>query len=263
MTEQTNKSDRVVSSHDFYQALKKLPEVKLIKFGIKGIDNVLGGFALGDLITVSGFTGFGKTTLAQTISFNLGQQDITTIWFSYELTSRQFFNKYTEDNVPLFYLPINKKPYDINWIEEKIIEAKSKFNIQAAFIDHLHYVVPMATNSNVKQNRGDIVGDAMRTLKLMAVKHNVAIFLMAHTKQPKDNNSPVIGDLRDSSFVGQESDIILIMHRPSVRGKRDEYENYGTCTIAKQRDGGHHGKIKLEVHNNMFYDPINLEDEKE
>jgi len=214
------------------------------------------------LITVSGFTGFGKTTLAQTISYNLGQQKIRAMWFSFELTARQFFSKYTEDDLPLFYLPTNNKPYDLEWIEKKIIEAKTKYDIKIAFIDHLHYLVPMVTNSNIKQNKGDIVGDTMRTLKLLAVKYDIAIFLMAHTKQPKDNNSPVIGDLRDSSFVGQESDIILIMHRPSKRGKRDEYEDYGTCTIAKQRDGGHYGKIKLEVHNKMFYDPITAEDEQ-
>ena len=260
MIEQNNKSDKVVSSHSFYQAIKKLPPEKLIKFGIRGLDAIIGGFSLGNLVVVSGYTGYGKSSFCQTISFNLGQQDIKTIWFSYELTSRQFFNKYTEDNIPLFYLPINNKPYDLRWIEEKIIEAKTNFGISVAFIDHLHYVVPMISGT---QSKSEVVGDAMRTLKLMAVKHNVAIFLMAHTKQPKDNYSPVIADLRDSSFVGQESDTVLMMHRPNKRGKRDEFEDFGTCSVVKHRDGGIFGKVKLEMHNKMFYDPINLEDEKE
>ena len=150
--------------------------------------------------------------------------------------------------------------HDLVWLEKKIAETNQTHNVKVVFIDHLHYVVPMLTGDLKKS---DAIGDTMRRLKQIAVKYNIVIFLMAHTKQPKDQLAPTLGDLRDSSFVGQESDAVYVIHRPAKRGKRDEFEEFNYFTIIKQRHTGVIGKkIKLEMHNKMFYDQIDLEDER-
>jgi replicative DNA helicase len=253
--------DRIVTSHEFYEEVKKLPVEKRYNFGIGSVDKITEGFTQGDLIVVSGFTGHGKTSICQTISYNLSQDDIPTLWFSFELSARQFFNKYKDKTVPLFYMPKRNKPYDLEWLDKKIAESKEKFGAKVVFIDHLHYIVPMLGG---ELKKSDLIGDTMRRLKQMAVKYEVVIFLMAHTKQPKDQLAPTLGDLRDSSFVGQESDAVYIIHRPTKRGKRDEFEDFNYFTVVKQRHTGVIGqRIKLEMHNKMFYDQINHEDEKE
>jgi len=252
--------DRIITSHEFYEEVKAMPPEKRYLFGIKSIDSVTEGFTHGDLIVVSGYTGHGKTSLCQTISYNLGQEEVPSLWFSYELSARQFFNKYKDKTVPLFYMPKKNRPYDLVWLEKKIAETNQTHNVKVVFIDHLHYVVPMLTGDLKKS---DAIGDTMRRLKQIAVKYNIVIFLMAHTKQPKDQLAPTLGDLRDSSFVGQESDAVYVIHRPAKRGKRDEFEEFNYFTIIKQRHTGVIGKkIKLEMHNKMFYDQIDLEDER-
>ena len=255
-----NMDDKIITSHDFYNEIKAMPPEKRYSFGIKKIDFLTEGFTHGDLIVVSGYTGHGKTSICQTISYNLSQQDVPSLWFSYELSARQFFNKYKDNAVPLFYLPRKNKPYDLEWLEKKICEANEQKQVKVVFVDHLHYIVPMLTGDLKKS---DAIGDTMRRLKQMAVKYQIVIFLMAHTKQPKDKLMPTLGDLRDSSFVGQESDAVYIIHRPAKRGKRDEFEEYNMFTVIKQRHTGVIGKsVKLEMHNKMFYEEINLDDER-
>jgi len=252
--------DKIVTSHEFYDEIKALPAEKRYSFGIASIDKLTEGFTHGDLIVVSGFTGHGKTSICQTISYNLGQKEISTLWFSFELSARQFFNKYKDKTVPLFYLPKKNKPYDLNWLDQKISECQKNFGVKVVFIDHLHYIVPMLGG---ELKKSDLIGDTMRRLKQMAVKYEMAIFLMAHTKQPKDQLAPTLGDLRDSSFVGQESDAVYIIHRPTKRGKRDEFEEFNYFTIVKQRHTGVIGqRRKLEMHDKMFYDQIDYESER-
>lgn len=252
--------DRIITSGEFYKEVEALPPEKRYSFGISKIDYLTEGFTHGDLVVVSGFTGHGKTSICQTISYNLGQKDVLAMWFSFELSARQFFNKYKGKTVPLFFMPKKNKPYDLEWIDEKIAEGVTDHKVKVVFIDHLHYVVPMLGGQHKKS---DMIGDTMRQLKQMAVKYNIVIFLMAHTKQPKDQLTPTLGDLRDSSFVGQESDAVYIIHRPAKRGKRDEFEDYNIFTIVKQRHTGVIGKaIRLEMHNKMFYDEIDSENER-
>lgn len=252
--------DRIVTSHDYYKAVQALPPEKRYNFGIGSIDALTEGFTHGDLISISGFTGYGKTSISQTISYNLSKQNIQTLWITYELSARQFFNKYKNIDVPLFYMPRKNNPYSLDWVEERIVEGMQKHNVKIIFIDHLDYVVPMVADGG---NRTEMIGHTMRTLKDIARKYELVIFLMVHTKQPQDTMPPTLGALKGSSFIGQESDAVYIMHRPTKRGKRDEFEDYGTFITIKQRHTGIIGKtIKLEMHNKMFYDQINIDDEK-
>ena len=160
----------------------------------------------------------------------------------------------------MFYLPRKKDLYDLDWVENRIVEGMQKHNIKIIFIDHLDYIVPMAIPGG---NRTEMIGHTMRTLKTMATEYEIVIFLMVHTKQPKDTMAPGLESIKGSSFIGQESDAVFTMHRPAKRGQRDEYEDYSIFNILKHRDTGFIGhKVKLEMHNKMFYDQISMDDER-
>lgn len=253
-------SNELVKSTDYAEEIKLLPPEIRNDFGIGSVDNITGGYAKGELIVSTGYTGHGKTTFFQSISYNMAKKGIKMIWISYELTSRQFFSKYPNE-VPEFYMVRENKPYDLAWIEEKIIEGKEKYGIEAIFIDHLHYVV------NMDQEKGSqytlLVGDTMRRLKQMAVYHDITVFLIAHTKQPNDSESPGLGSIRDSSFIAQESDAVYSVQRKRKRGS-DDYEELTTFFVLKQRSRGEHmGKTtKLAFHKGMLFDEIDYESER-
>jgi replicative DNA helicase len=252
--------DEIISSHDFYKKVAAMPPEQRYMFGISSIDYMTEGFAHGDLIVITGYTGHGKTTFCQTVAYNLGQKDIPTLWFSFELSARQFFNKYKDKTIPLFYLPSKNKPYDMLWLQKKIIEAKEKFKVKVVFIDHLHYITPMLSG---EQRKHEVIGDIMRELKIFTAANDIAVFIMAHTGKPKDDLSPTLADIRDSSFVAQEADAVYSIHRPAKRGRHGEVEDFNLFTIIKQRHNGNIGKpTKLEIHNQMFYDKANLTQER-
>ena len=46
----------------------------------------------------------------------------------------------------------------------------------------------------------------MRNLKIIAKKYDIAIFIMAHTGKSREDGTVGIDNIRDSSFVAQESD---------------------------------------------------------
>jgi replicative DNA helicase len=217
--------DRVMSSHDMSQALREEDQPILIKSGIPTLDNYIDGFEGGELTVISGLTGNGKTLLAQTLTRNFDEQGIKSLWFSYEVMPANFLRAFGED-LPLFYMPARLTGNSLTWINTRIHEAKLKYDIKAVFVDHLHFIVEM--------NRGNIsveIGAVMRTLKKIALKFNVAFFLIAHTMKCKPDTELGIGDTRDSSFIEQEADNVFYIWRTKK-------ESQAILKIAKNRRNG-------------------------
>lgn len=223
--------DKIVSSEEMLKIVEErgTPDV-MLNSKIPILDKTLGGFVGGELIVVSGITGEGKSLLCQTLTSNMAQQKINTLWFTYEMPPQYFIKKFGE-NTPLFYLPKELKTNTTNWLEERILEAKLKFDVQAIFIDHLHFLVDLAKIGNPSLEIGSIV----RNIKKIALKHNIVIFLIAHTTKIKSGFEELgLGDIRDSSFIEQEADTVLyIWRKTEVDGIK--VENRSVLKIAKNR----------------------------
>lgn len=245
--------DKVISSYelDDYYKTNSIIEGK-IRTGLFGLDNLIKGFNAGEVITVSGRTGCGKTSLTQTFTHNFAVRQISCLWFTYEMQTRYFLNKFPEgERFPLFYLPRQLTESSLSWIERRIIEAKLKYNTEVIFIDHLHYLMPMTFQGNVSL----MIGSIMRELKKLAIKHNVVIFIIAHTEKIRvENIKPSLSWIRDSSFVAQESDDILIINR--IDYDEDEAicntNNESSLWLLKNRREGLRGKIQLKYIDRLF-----------
>ena len=172
------------------------------------------------------------------------------IWFSYEMPPRQFLSKFKE--LPTFFLPRQLLSKDLLWIENRVFEAKLKYGIQSVFIDHLHFLVDIEKIRNPSLEIGSIV----RNVKKMAVKHNVVIFLLAHMKKVRIEmgKEPDIDDLRDSSFIAQDSDGVMMVLREheNINGEK-VFTNRTKLYIQVHRRAGIMGKrINLIYKDNEF-----------
>lgn len=242
--------DRVISSHEFKRDLEKTKDRRLHSFKSQfpKLDKITEGFETGELIVISGYTGHGKTSFCQSLTVNFEKQGINTLWFSYEMPARQFLLKF--QNLPLFYLPKELKESTLKWIEDRIIEAKIKYDIRVVIIDHLHFLLDFIRTKYPSLEIGTIV----RSLKALAMTHNLVIFLVAHTSMPKGKGSPGLGDIRDSSFITQEADSAMVIQRILPRGK-NIYGNDAWLTILKHRRMGTIGrKVKLLYKDKQFYE---------
>jgi len=246
--------DEVVSSYDAERHyLDHAPPLFSVKTGIITLDRMTEGFCNGELITISGLTKHGKTTLAQTFTTNFGKQEINPVWFSYELPGRIFLKKFPK--LPLFYLPLQMTESGLKWIEAKIQESIVKYGSKAVFIDHLHYLVPMSAAVNMSL----MIGAVMRELKKMTLKYNIIIFIIAHTKKLSYNKKPDLDDIRDSSFISQESDFVLMINRRTdeviIDGEKEMiFTKEAKLFLLANRRNGNQGVIKLRHENNTFFE---------
>ena len=205
--------DKVITSHELQarlDAVKKSPYI-CVKTGINGIDAAIESAQDGELYIISGPTKNGKTLLAQTFTKNFSNAGEYCTWFSYEVPGRQFLSQFPL--LPMFYLPQKNKAQDFTWFMERCIESFIKYNSRIIFIDHLHYLIDMARVKNPSLDIGTIV----RRIKRFAVDNDFVIFLLCHIGK-NEAEQLSYRDLRDSSFIAQESDCVIMVKRTPDKG---------------------------------------------
>ncbi|HPC02523.1 MAG TPA: DnaB-like helicase C-terminal domain-containing protein, partial [Syntrophales bacterium] len=208
--------DRVISSLEMAEEIRarRKPTVKFFS-KIPALDRLLDGFEPGELVAISGPTKHGKSLLAQTLTVNFLEQQVFTLWFTFELPPKQFLERFG-DRTPLLYLPRIHRQANLKWLLDRIRESAAKYHTQAVVIDHLHYVFDIGRSKNPSID----IGTTIRTLKSLAVEMELVIFVLCHTVKAKADGGDVgYEGIRDSSFVGQESDVVLVVQRRPEKGE--------------------------------------------
>lgn len=239
--------DRVVSSVAMAAMLDSLPPVSKYLTGFPVLDEAIGGFEVGELIVISGPTAMGKTLLCDSIVANLNETELRSVFFTFEVTPSKFIENHREHKTCL-YLPLQHKASDLSWLRDRAEEAIEKYNVCAIFIDHLHYVIDMRS----KQNMSLEIGATMRFLKRdIAIALNKPVFIVCHASKVPVGQAMTMDHLRDSSFVAQEADTVLLVTRRYDKDlfgktKTSMLDGLATVTVAKARRTGVMG-IKIKV----------------
>ena len=239
--------DRIVSSVAFSRMLETLPPVLKHCTGFPKLDEAIQGFEVGELIVVSGPTAMGKTLLCDSIVANMNNDNARSVFFTFEVTPSKFIENHREPKTCV-YLPLQHKASNLRWMVERVEEAIEKYDVKAVFIDHLHYVIDMRSQNNMSLE----IGATMRSLKRdVAIALNIPVFIVCHASKIKQGESMTMDHLRDSSFVAQEADTVLLMTRRydvDLFGKSQKsmLQGLATLTVAKSRRAGTMGlKIKM------------------
>jgi replicative DNA helicase len=223
-----NGKDQVLSSVQMQQELKKEPTNLIrVRSPFPSLDNLIGGFQSGELIVISGPTKMGKTLLAQTLTVNFNNQRRRVLWFSFEVPVRQFLSQFP--SLPKIYLPGKLRYYDPDWLSDRVYECYLKHGTKIIIIDHLHYLAELQGMRNTNQEIGAIT----RQLKQLAVQGNFIVFLLANITKVRSDSDVGYKDIRDSSFIPQESDCVLMIRRTPNSG-----ENAATLQVEFHRRTG-------------------------
>lgn len=254
--------DRVVSADEKWTEVREeqasRPPFRALS-GIKTLDDTIGGFRKGRLIVLSGPPKNGKSACCMTISKNFTQQGIKSLWLEYELMYDEFFDSYPGTKEGLqFFTPNYMYSGNLEWVENRIIEAKKKFGIEAVFIDHLDFLRDPKDLRKVEQNMSSYVGGIVQKLKSIAVQQELIMFLMAHLRKTNwtSNELPKTEEIRDSGQIPQLADIVMMMMRQRADRTSDEiyHENFATLGVMENRQTGKTKKINLQLRDKEFFE---------
>ena len=197
--------------------------------GIGSFDEAMaGGWRGGELVVVSGPTKNGKTSYCQYLSANLARQQVKSLWFSYEMNPFYLNQKFTEKMVPsqnkmkFIWSPVELVENNLEQMFKQAQDGKARENIKVIFIDHLHYLIPLGNNS---ENTSLLIGGIARELKKFAVREDMVVVLIAHSRRLYQNETLGLSAIRDSAMVACEADYVFMVDRKPKSNLKTEYQD--------------------------------------
>lgn len=220
--------DKIVHSHDLIEQIDALEKEDRYKTGIAKLDDTLDGFRSNQLIVIGSAPKSGKTQfsveLANRIQQTSGQK---CTMFLFEETAPEVLFKFKKkgQELPSFYTPADIIDYNIDSVYRKMIEAWAKHDSKVFFIDHLHFLLDM------KAARLDLsIKEVMQELKRFTKTHGFTIFLITHLKMGNFNEPPGVEAIRDSSFIAQYADTVIMLWRERVPNGNTGHSNVTEST---------------------------------
>ena len=235
-------------------AVKKIFEVaeefrplgKPIMTGMQDFDDAMdGGVRGGELITISGMSGHGKTSYALWLTKKITDSGVPTLWFTYEMNPWYLKEKFVAlgaDSSLAAYVPIEHSANSDTFIKTHILDAMEKHGCKVVFIDHLHYLIPPDNEQNISL----VIGGVVRKLKQLAVETDAIIYLIAHMRKLQMGEKVDVSAVRDSALIINESDYVYLVERLKRKEKSrlqellpgDDMTDVSRITLAKNRRTG-------------------------
>jgi replicative DNA helicase len=251
-----------------YKRRKKDGSFKGINMGVPEFDKLTKGMQPHEYISVVGWQGTGKSTLAQLIAFNAYMQNVSPLFFSLEMEAdalqRKFdilgmnHNKEQKDALPYDSL----KGYTLTKAEEKKFEEHDKWKRERAekagaeimivddigkpTIDRVHaeivrrapglvivdYVSLMETPSKIN-SMWEQVTYLTKGLKRIARGLKVPVIGIAQTNINSAEEGAKLQNISYSRSIGQDSDIVLGLFQDEDMRKLKQMQ----LRMLKNRDG--------------------------
>ena len=256
--------------------------------GLRDLDEKLGGLHKSDLLIIAGRPSMGKTALATNIAFNAAkkfQQDgkkTSVAFFSLEMSSEQLstrilaeqsriksndirrgrisedqFDKFIESSKDNSELPlyIDETPaISIAALSNRARRMKRIYGLDLIVVDYIQLMT--AVNSR-RDGRVQEISEITQGLKALAKELSVPVLALSQLSravEQRDNNKPLLADLRESGSIEQDADVVMFVYREAYylerkeprpatveyaewQAKMSEVSNMAEIIVGKQRHG--------------------------
>lgn len=252
-------------------ALNRLEQIQAsdgetgVRTGFADLDRMMSGLKPGQLITVAGRPGLGKSTLAMDVVRSaVLHQGVGAAVFSLEMSHDELAMRFlsatagvrfermragtlTDDDwaqvarasaalseAPLFLDDSpNMTPTEIR---TKARRLKQRHDIGVIVVDYLQ----LMTSGKKVESRQVEVSEFSRQLKLLAKELEVPVVAVAQLNRESDKRTdkkPQLSDLRESGSIENDSDAVVLIHRPDAFERDDPRMGEADLILAKQRNG--------------------------
>lgn len=234
--------------------------------GFSLFDKRSGGLQTSDLIIIAADSSQGKTSLAIKLAMNCG---CPVAFYSMEMKKEQvaarmisiesgipsneiLYSKLLNEQIKVIDKGVSQviqKPIyfddrstsNIDTILSSIRMMKIKYGIKGVIVDYLQIL-----NVNMKgANKEQQMGDVARRLKNIAKELDIWVIALSQLSRDSQNPAPSIARLRDSGQIAETADMVILIYRPEIYGKKypDEFsdkstENTALIDVAKGRNTG-------------------------
>ena len=245
--------------------------------GIDELDERINGIGNESLVIVAGAPSMGKTLFCQTLASNIGvDQKKNVMFFSLEMSEIELFERFVSGvgNVPAKELRSarldtqafgrvenaltelrNSGIYITDQPKQSVGQIRAK--VRRHKLKHPDLAVIMVDYLGLmklgKADRHDIaIGNITRDLKELAKEVKVPIILCCQANRYKAPFRPNMSNLKDSSCIEADADLILFVHRQEVLEPETLLKGVTELIIAKDRHSDGNGTIYLEKVNGKF-----------
>ncbi len=254
-------------SEDIQPALEYIfSETAALKTGFLMLDATLGGLKAGQLILLAGTTRTGKTAFALNVAFNASAAGRRVIVFSLEMGKNELIQRLIaiKSGINAYEQRGNREDTDLLYeyleaaerLKELPIYIDDKGGVTLEYIRSQCYAVKPdliiidylgLIHTDRRNTREQEVSELTHGLKAFAKEIDCPILLLCQLNRRADyreSGSPRLSDLRESGAIEQDSDVVLLLHRPALT---DDSADKNVCIldVAKNRNGVQ-GKIPLK-----------------
>lgn len=223
----------------------------------------------GQLVTVGAATGGGKSLLGMNLAAHVAlTRGRPVLVASMEMGGSELMARLTasEASVDLDRL-VRRQLTDADWA--KVLKASDRMQNARNFIlddspaltvgkirarmrwmascgnpaamvvaDYLQLLTPESSGGKEK-SRAIEVAELSRNLKLLAMEFEIPVVALAQFNRNAVGRQPLVSDFKDSSAIEQDSNVIILMHRPLAEDGTDTGDRAGEIDliIAKNRNG--------------------------
>lgn len=242
--------------------------------GYEALDDMLGGFRVGDMVVLGGRPSMGKTALGCNLTLRAIQQGHSVLFMSLEMSSLLVADRFASihSKVPLHHMQkgtatsderkafvastseLSGMPLSIDDCSSRTVgeigaiarRHKRKYGLGLLVIDYLQLLAP----ENPRDSRQDQVSLMSRRVKHLARELACPVVCICQLNREVAKNSdtrPRLHHLRESGAIEQDADTVLLVHRESYYSHQHPPAGQGDpaeLIVAKQRNGPT-GTVKL------------------
>lgn len=234
LAEQAEKRTEIVTDNSEKYLQEFYKEFETVPTGFERLDNLLcGGFVEGTIAAIGARPSTGKTTFA--INILKACLEAKSVFFSLEMSGRMIYDRIMADNLEIEYGRVHKHRLDKSEFEKvkKTLEAYRNVTViddlyeveritsyvyghrpKFAIID---FVQIISTQKKFADNRQRIDYISQQLKKCAKETKCCFIVLSQVTRGGKDE--PTMSDLKESGGLEQDSDYVILLHRPYVQDK--------------------------------------------
>jgi len=255
---------------------------------LKALNDLLGGWRNGDMITIAAKPSMGKTAFSLAIAKKAASTGIPVLIYNLEMSAPLLIERYIYSEAELDDQEIYKIGHgmmnDNIWI--KVKQARQRLGKLPIYIDdnsyvNMNYIKAHARKMKKRNLCGMIIVDYLqlvdsvvgkwninrerevslmsRSAKQIAKQLNIPFILLSQLNRSLDTRGgdkrPHLSDLKESGAIEADSDIVLFIYRPEyydikVDKEGNSTEGVGELIIRKNRNGGI-GTVKFNYNKSM------------